>query len=74
MAYFEEGSAAMVELEAMVDKVGIRNVLHALAHICAAKAEHVETNWQDRGLAKEWRFAMRRVDTFASKCGIDPNI
>ena len=33
-AYFSENSAAMFELEGMVDRVGIRNVLYALAKIC----------------------------------------
>lgn len=52
--FFAEGTDAMVSLEAMVDKVGLRNVLFALAHISAAKAEHLETNWQARGMAKVW--------------------
>jgi hypothetical protein len=53
-AYFCEGSEAMVALEAMVDKVGINNVLYALAHICNAKSEHMATNWQDTTGAKVW--------------------
>ena len=39
-AYFSENSPAMFELEGMVDRVGIRNVLYALAKICDGKAEH----------------------------------
>ena len=31
--YFAEGSEAMIELEAMVDKAGLRNVMWALQHI-----------------------------------------
>ena len=38
MAYFGDGSEAMLQLEAMVDKAGLRNVLWALAHISRAKA------------------------------------
>jgi hypothetical protein len=38
-AFFSENSAAMFELEGMVDRVGIRNVLYALARICDGKAE-----------------------------------
>ena len=53
--YFCEGSDAMVELEAMVDRVGVRNVLHALAHICGGKASHLEANWQDVEAAKVWQ-------------------
>jgi hypothetical protein len=47
MAYFEDGSEAMLRLEAMVNKAGLRNVLWALAHISRAKA-HLEGNLQTR--------------------------
>ena len=40
--YFAEGTPAMVELESMVDKVGLSNVLYALAHIAFMKAEHLQ--------------------------------
>ena len=52
--YFCEGSEAMVQLETMVDRVGINNVLYALAHICNAKADHLTENWQDTAMAKVW--------------------
>lgn len=52
--YFCEGSEAMLQLEAMVDKVGLRNVLYALEHICHEKAEHLRNNWQDRTSAGVW--------------------
>ena len=54
-AYFCEGSAAMCQLEEMVDKVGMANVLYALEHICGMKAEHVLANWQDRSTAAWWQ-------------------
>ena len=38
-AFFSENSPAMFELEGMVDRGGIRNVLYALAKICDGKAE-----------------------------------
>ena len=44
----------MIALEAMVDRVGVANVLYALQHICNAKADHVLANWQDGGAAREW--------------------
>ena len=44
--FFTENSPAMLELEGMVDRVGIRNVLYALAKICDGKAEHVASMWQ----------------------------
>ena len=49
MAYFEENSEAMLALETMVDKVGSRNVLFALAHIARSKAAHVDENWSWHG-------------------------
>lgn len=65
MAYFEEGSEAMVQLEAMVDKAGMRNVLYALEHICSAKAEHIAVNWQDTFLAKVWEKQARLLNKTA---------
>jgi hypothetical protein len=61
MAYFEEGSEAMLQLEGMVDRVGLRNVLSALEYICQAKAEHLAVNWQDTKSAKEWERAARKI-------------
>jgi hypothetical protein len=36
-------------LETMVDKFGLATVLNGLSCICSATADHVETNWQDKG-------------------------
>ncbi len=52
--YFCEGSDAMVDLEAMVDNVGMSNMLYALAHIAREKADHLRTNWCDRQTARTW--------------------
>lgn len=41
-------------LEAMVDKIGLANLVEALAEICSAKADHVQSNWQDDALAAVW--------------------
>ena len=64
--YFCEGSEAMVQLEAMVDRVGVRNVLHALAHICGEKASHLEANWQDAEAAKVWDKAGNAIGAAAN--------
>lgn len=72
MAYFEEGSEAMQQLEAMVDKVGTRNVAHAMARICQLKAEHLEANWQDRGTAKVWDKCANAWGAFANKVLASP--
>jgi hypothetical protein len=44
----------MLVLEGIVDRAGLRNVLFALEHICHAKAQHLEANWQDATSAKVW--------------------
>ena len=54
LPYLCEHSTAMVELEGIVDRAGLRNVLLALEAICFAKAEHLETNWQDPKSARHW--------------------
>ena len=43
-AYLCEDSPAMLVLEGIVDRAGLRNVLFALEHICFAKANHLEDN------------------------------
>jgi hypothetical protein len=42
------------ELEALIDRYGIADVLHCIERICDAKAEHVAVNWQDTTNAKRW--------------------
>lgn len=49
-------------LEELVDACGLDLVLGALANICAEKADHVLTNWQDRALADAWTKAMTKLD------------
>jgi hypothetical protein len=44
----------LVALESVIDRHGIENVLMAISEICGGKAEHIESNWQDRTLAKAW--------------------
>jgi hypothetical protein len=64
--YFTEGSEAMLALEAMVDRVGVRNVLYALEYICRGKADHVRSNSQDEALAKCWDHSARQLEKAAS--------
>jgi hypothetical protein len=44
-------------LEGFIDTFGLQNVLNGLACICSGKADHIESNWQDHGLAKRWEKA-----------------
>lgn len=52
--FFADNTDAMNALEFMIDTVGLSNVLYAIEHVCYAKAEHIQENWQDRTLAKAW--------------------
>jgi hypothetical protein len=65
--FFAEGTEAMVALEAMVDAAGLRNVVWALASICWDKAEHVQANWQDDQLARDWNANALMLNRFAEK-------
>lgn len=64
--YFAEGTDAMLALEGMIDKVGIANVMYALAHVCNAKADHLVSNWQDTVGAKVWTKRAQFFDDKAS--------
>lgn len=46
--------AEAAEVEQLIDRCGLATVVGALALICAEKAEHVRTNWQDKELAAAW--------------------
>lgn len=41
-------------LEQLIDCYGLPRLLAELAEIAYAKAEHVQTNWQDTALASQW--------------------
>jgi hypothetical protein len=53
------------ELEATVDRHGMASVLESLAVLATLKAEHVETNWQDRELARSWKRVASRIQQAA---------
>lgn len=72
MAYFQEGSEAMEQLEAMIDKVGPRNVAWAVATICEYKAAHLEESWQDRNAARIWERCAKAWNAAAAKLPDSP--
>jgi hypothetical protein len=45
------------DLERLMDRVGLRAVLIALAEICSDKADHVSVMWDDESMARAWRTA-----------------
>lgn len=53
-------------IEEYIDKHGMTHVLTMLANICYEKAEHVQTNWQDRTMASAWRRGAKRIDKAAA--------
>jgi hypothetical protein len=42
------------DLEGLIDRRGIEQVLQQISEICGAKAQHIAENWQDTVLAKRW--------------------
>jgi hypothetical protein len=60
-AYFEDGSPAMAQLQAMVNRIeemveraGLSNVLYAVESICNAKAESLHRRNPRRIAANHW--------------------
>jgi hypothetical protein len=49
-------------LETIIDRVGLAELTDTIARIAREKAEHVQTNWQDRDLARVWNRVARRFD------------
>ena len=68
--YFCEGSEATLQLEAMVDRVGLRNVMWALQHIAYAKADHIQANWQDTTLARQWEMTGHKLSRWAESINL----
>jgi hypothetical protein len=49
------------ELEKHVDIAGLTMTLYRLAEIAEAKAEHLESVWQDARAAKKWLAASKKL-------------
>ena len=49
------------ELEVMIDKSSLHEVLNALADICAEKADHIQSSYQDSVTAKPWIQASKKL-------------
>ena len=49
------------DLEAAIDRNGLKDVLETLAEIAAEKAQYVRETWQDKALAREWDHASSLV-------------
>jgi hypothetical protein len=67
MLYEEVKKADQLELELMVDRHGPVEVLWMLAQVCADKADHLATDWQDESSAKQWEKRMGKIESVASR-------
>lgn len=56
------------ELETAIDKTSLGELLGAISAICSEKADHVRSNWGDRGLARAWDKMADRIGKLADKC------
>lgn len=59
--------AAKDTLEMLIDHNSLDAVLDALSVICAEKAEHLTSNWQDKAAARDWIKASNLVDATAGR-------
>ena len=54
-------------LERMVDGMGLKAVLLILQEIAYQKAQHIEENYQDYRLAREWNVAGNALGKWAKQ-------
>ena len=54
-------------LEEQIDQFGLATVLERIQCICFEKAEHVQANWGDDTLAKQWAAAAKVVGTASAR-------
>lgn len=61
-------SEEKAQLETMIDRAGLVQVVEALADICVAKVEHLEQNWQEvnSDQVKAWKRNGNRLATIAA--------
>ncbi len=54
-------------VEQAIDEFGLVRVVGAVSDVCAGKAEHVRTTWQDRVLAGRWSRHAGLIESWARK-------
>jgi len=47
----------MMQVELLIDCHGYTAVVDAMCEVCYAKANHIQTYWQDKNMAKMWEKA-----------------
>jgi hypothetical protein len=55
------------DLEGLIDRRGIEQVLQQVSEICGWKAEHIAQDWQDTLLAKRWSTVEGAVGVASTK-------
>ena len=58
-------------IEADIDAYGLQHTLQRLELICAEKAAHLITNWNDAGLAAKWNAFATRIQKLSQKAGVE---
>lgn len=60
----------LADLEDMIDKYSLSEVLAELASICYDKAEHIRQSYDDRVTARTWEKAGARVISASNNVGV----
>jgi hypothetical protein len=55
------------DLEGLIDRRGIEQVLQQISDICGLKAQHVAENWQDAAMARRWATVEGAVGVASTK-------
>jgi hypothetical protein len=55
------------QLEKMVDRTSLSDILSLLAIICEEKTDHIRANWQDKTTANVWARCSRELDVIAAR-------
>jgi hypothetical protein len=63
----EINAQELEQLERLIDQTSLSAVLDALQTICDGKAEHLQSNWQDAGAAKNWTRAGGSIYTLRAR-------
>ena len=58
-------------LERMIDGNSLKGVLRMMERIAYKKAKHIEENWQDHGLAREWDRTGHNIGKLAERINLD---
>jgi hypothetical protein len=54
-----------LELEVLIDRLGLYETLQAIVDVAYAKADHLASAWQDHEAARRWRIAAGRIERAA---------